>query len=79
MLQGDAAQLVRDVFVATDCLHEDAMSQMGASTNIGDDGVGVEDVDGESAGIRPETSTPWEDEEVVSDEGAICLPAVSLA
>lgn len=34
-VEGPAAQLVRDVFVAANLLHKDAMSQIGGNSNIG--------------------------------------------
>ena len=36
-VEGPTAQLVRNVFIAADLMHEDAMSQMGGNNNSGDE------------------------------------------
>ena len=49
VLRGGGAHLVRDVFLAADLLHRDAMSQMDGNTDIQDalGATGNADVDGE--------------------------------
>ena len=48
-VEGPAAQLVRDVFVAADAMHDDAMSHMGGNSSIGGDSGGGFDVDSEES------------------------------
>jgi len=43
-VEGPAAQLVRDVFVAADAMHDVAMSHMGGNSSIGDECGGSADV-----------------------------------
>lgn len=67
---GGAAEIVRDVFVAADMVHEDAMSQIGGDAI--NDGEGAGSVGGgasESSGSDGEACMEEDDTEVGSGEG----------
>ena len=48
-VEGPGAQLVRDVFVVADAMHDDAMSHMGGNNSIGDECADAVDVAAESS------------------------------
>lgn len=48
-VEGPAAQLVRDVFVAADAMHDVAMSHMGGNSSIGDECGGALDAAAQSS------------------------------
>ena len=64
------ADIVRDVFVVADLLHEDTMSQMGGDANNVSEGVaGTDGGDGEYSGSDGEACMEDNRTEVGSDEG----------
>lgn len=59
IVEGPAAQMVRDAFIAADLVHEDVMSQMGGNNSSGDEcEVGVDVVGEEYDSQSPEGSNP---------------------
>lgn len=67
---GGATEIVRDVFVAADLMHEDAMSQMGGDENDDNEGVARVEVGvAEHTGTNTEACGDQEGTEVGSDEG----------